>query len=339
MMPVITLKECPHMTQQTRKADRLIEVERLLRGRPSGYTVRQLAEKLGVSMRTMQRTMTDLDLDHQVPIEFQGRYYKISPGMGQPLAPVRFTLQEGRALYIAGRLFLRHADERDPDAISAMDKLAETLPEPIAVQVRQTVQELTQRPNDRNESEALRSLTEAWAHSKTVVITYSSQSAGKDRTTPLDPYFLEPSATGAATYVTGYSHEHGEMRTFKIDRIRGVEYTGQTFTADTQKRDEAMAKLGDSWGGVVMGDDQFDIVLDFGPEVASRVSETNWHRSQSLTPLPNGGVRFELRLPSLMEFVPWVRSWGPAVKVVGPEELRSQIADSLRQAAAMYGEE
>ena len=100
-----------------------------------------------------------------------------------------------------------------------------------------------------------------------------------------------------------------------------------------------MAKLGDSWGGVVMGDDQFDIVLDFGPEVASRVSETNWHRSQSLTPLPNGGVRFELRLPSLMEFVPWVRSWGPAVKVVVPEELRSQIADSLRQAAAMYGEE
>lgn len=324
------------MTQQTRKADRLIEVERLLRGRPAGYTARQLSDRLGVSMRTIQRTLLDLETSHYVPIEFEGRRYKITPGAGQPLAPVRFNLQEARAIYIASRLFLRHADERDPDAISALEKLAATFPEPIAVQVRLVIQELILRPNDRNESESLRALTEAWALSRRVVITYDSRSAGAERTTELDPYFLEPSATGAATYVTGFSHAHNEMRTFKIDRIRNVEYTGVNFTTDVEQRDRAHEQLSTSWGGVVMGDEEFDIVLDFAPEVANRVAETNWHRSQVLTRLDNGGVRFELRLPSLMEFTPWVRSWGAAVVVVGPDELRNDVAQSLREAAAHY---
>ena len=46
-------------------------------------------------------------------------------GAGKQLAPVHFTLHEARALYIATRLFLRHSDERDPDGISALEKLAE----------------------------------------------------------------------------------------------------------------------------------------------------------------------------------------------------------------------
>ncbi len=325
------------MTQQTRKASRLNEVERLLRSRPTGFTARELAERMGVSMRTIQRTIADLEFDQNVPITTDGRRYRVLDGPGsKQLAPVRFDLQEARALYIATRLFLRHSDERDPDGIAALEKLAERFPAAIADQVRATAQELLARPNDRGESESLRSITEAWAYSKTVIISYHSQSAGVVRTTKLDPYILEPSTTGAATYVIGYSHEHAHIRTFKIDRIASVEQTGQPFEVDEAALKRTQEQVASSWGGIVLGEDEFHVVLEFAQDVASRVNETNWHKTQLLTPMEDGRLRFEVRLPSLMEFVPWVRSWGHAVLVVGPEDLRKQVAESLALAAKQY---
>jgi CRISPR-associated endonuclease/helicase Cas3 len=167
-----------------------------------------------------------------------------------------------------------------------------------------------------------------------VAIRYRSQSSHSVRTTGLDPYLLEASANGAATYVIGYSHEHREVRMFKLDRIRAVVLTDETFVA--QGIDEIKRQLRDSWG-VVMGDEQYDIVVDFTKDVAPRVRETNWHSSQRLTKLENGGVRLELRLPSLLEFIPWVRGWGAEAMVVGPQELRDEVSASLAAAARQYG--
>src|SRR4051812_33670350 len=84
------------MTQQTRKATRLIELERLLRRRPGGMTVAELARELGRSTRTIQRDIQDLEIELRVPLELAGRKYSLMAGAA-PLAPVRLTLQEARA--------------------------------------------------------------------------------------------------------------------------------------------------------------------------------------------------------------------------------------------------
>lgn len=143
---------------------------------------------------------------------------------------------------------------------------------------------------------------------------------------------MSPS-TGAATYVVGYSHEHQAIRTFKIDRIETATHTGRHFTMPDVR---ALAtKITESWG-VMFGDDAYPIVVDFLPEVAQRISETNWHTTQQLEPLPDGSVRLKLTLPSLVEFVPWVRSWGHSAVVREPEELRAQVASSFERAARLY---
>jgi len=145
---------------------------------------------------------------------------------------------------------------------------------------------------------------------------------------------LEPSANGAATYVIGFSHLHQAIRTFKVDRVQHAEVTAASFVPpDTGEIVEQLAR---SWG-VVFGDDKYDTVVDFRPAVARRVRETNWHPSQRLTDLPDGGVRMELQIPSLLEFVPWIRGWGPDAEVVAPAELRAEVASSLWAAAAAYG--
>lgn len=322
------------MTEQLRRATRLIEIERRLRASPGGLTVRQLAEATGYSKRTIQRDLNALESELGVPlVEAPGRRWRLIPG-STPIGAVRFTLQEARAIFLAARLMLRHADERDSDGISALEKLADALPPALARPVLMTVQQLKQRPDNPEQSRVLRALTEAWASSQTVAIRYRSQQARAIRETELDPYLLEPSTSGAAIYVIGYSHEHKQIRTFKLDRITSVSQTGRQFEPDDV--DALAAKLSRGWG-VVFGDDEYEVIVEFAPEVAERIAETHWHPSQRLTRLANGGVRLELRLPSFLEFVPWVRSWGPAAKVVAPDELREEVAESLRTAAAQYG--
>ncbi|MGI8926994.1 MAG: helix-turn-helix transcriptional regulator [Tepidiformaceae bacterium] len=321
------------MTEQVRRASRLLQVESLLRARPGGMSTAELARELGYSARTVQRDIAVLESELGVPLILSGRRYQIMPG-SHPLAPVRLTLQEARAIFLATRLFARHADERDPDGISALEKLADALPVTVRHHVQATIVQLKARPQDRVKSEVLRNLTEAWAASRTINITYRSNQRRATHSTALDPYLLEPSATGAATYVIGYSHDHEAVRTFKVDRILRAEPTGAVFEA--RQTAEIMERVGLSWG-VVFGDDQYDVTVDFSAAVADRVRETNWHPSQRLTAVDGGGVRLELSLPSLLEFVPWVRGWGAEALVIGPAELRDEVARSLRDAAARYG--
>jgi predicted DNA-binding transcriptional regulator YafY len=323
------------VTEQTRRAARLIEIERRLRKNPAGLTVRQLAEALNVSARTIQRDLNVLEYELGAPLMENGRRrWALLPG-STAIGAVRFTLHEARVLFLATRLFLRHADEQDVDGISALRKLADALPPTFAENVEHSVRELQARRVNETYVRALHVITEAWADSRVVHITYESSSAGGLRQTALEPLLLEPSATGAATYVVGYSHEHGAVRTFKIDRIQAARLTEESF--EPRGVDDIRRQLSRSWGGVVMGEDEVDVVLEFSPAVARRVQETHWHASQRVTPLPDGGLLFQVRLPSLLEFVPWVRSWGADVLVVSPASLRDQVARELREAAAQYG--
>jgi len=322
------------MTEQVRRAARLVEIDRLLRRKPGGMTAAELAQETGYSTRTIQRDLAVLESELGIPLVTEGRRYLVMPGT-HALAPVRFTLHEARAIYLASRLFFRHADERDPDGITALEKLAEALPELLARQVQSTARQLKERPRNPEQTDILRNITEALSASRTIIIQHRSVNSPEVRALHLDPFLLEPSTTGAATYVVGWSHYHQQIRTFKLDRIQAVEVTTQVFTPPDLS--DLVNQMANSWG-VVFGEDRYDVAVEFSPSVARRISETNWHPSQRLTPLPDGGVRLELQLPSLMEFIPWVRSWGADALVAGPEELRSQVAESLAAAATRYAE-
>ena len=321
------------MTEQTRRASRLVELESRLRRAPQGLTVRQLAESTKYSPRTIQRDLAVLESELGVPLDPVGRRYRLMPG-SSPIGAVRFTLHEARAVYLATRLILRHADHRDPDTVGALEKLANALPPAIGAHVAADAAGLTRRETGDAQVRVLRRLTDAWAESRTVTITYRSQNAKRDKQTDLDPYLLEPSATGAAIYVFGYSHAHQSIRTFKVDRISAVDPLDTHFTQPDLV--DLRSRLAQSWGGAVLADEEVDVVLEFAASVAERVAETIWHPSQRLTRLDDGRLRFEVRLPSLLEFVPWVRSWGHAVHVLAPTDLREEIAASHRAAAAQY---
>ena len=237
-------------------------------------------------------------------------------------------------LLLAIRLLFKNTDSFDPDAISALEKIAGSLSHTIASQAEVTVSLLRRRPQDRAQHEVLACLTEAWASSRSVTIEYRSHDDPAYRTTELDPYLFEPGGR-SGVYVIGYSHRHSAVRTFKLDRIRRATLTDHTFEQDDDIVRELLEQLAFSWG-VVFGEERHRVIVDFTPAVADAVNETIWHPSQVLRPLPGSGIRMEVWLPNFMEFVPWIRSWGPEAVVVEPAELREEVAGSLRQAAARY---
>ncbi len=322
------------MTEQVRRASRLVEIEHRLRKHPQGLTVRELADGLGYSMRTIQRDLNVLESELGAPlVDGTGRRWRLMPG-STPIGAVRFTLQEARAVFLAARLLLRHADERDPDAVSALEKLANALPPGLGVHVQLAAEELKQKAPSPGATNVLRLLTQAWTDSRTIIIRYRSGHSREEKSVRLDPHLLEANAELAGTYVVGYSHDHEATRTFKVDRIMEAELTDDHFSPPDLADLRRQMRLG--WGGAVLGEDAFDIALVFTAEVASRVAERHWHPSQTLVPQADGSLRFEVQLPSLLDFVPWVRSWGQSVRVAGPPELRAEIAESLRAAAAQY---
>lgn len=322
------------MSEQTSRSTRLIALDRLLHQNPRGLTVAELADRLGCSKRTVQRDIAALESELRQPLQTEGRRYFVDPD-APTLQPIRLTLQEARALLLASRMLARHSDECDPDAYNGLHKLADALPGgPVSREVRDTADALGARPTDERQVKVLRTLTRCWANSTTVAIRYLSIRAGTERTTAFDPYLLEPGPFGTGIYVIGHSHQHNEVRTFKVDRIIAAVGSGENFTP--RDLPEVKRRLANSWGVVFDGDEEYDIIIEFEQSVAHRISETTWHASQVLTALPGGALRMQLRLPSLMEIIPWVRSWGPEATVIAPEELKSQVASSLREAADRY---
>src|SRR5690606_18136040 len=131
-----------------------------------------------------------------------------------------------------------------------------------------------------------------------------------------------------------HSSEHGEVRVFKLDRVLEVNLTNREFEPGDVEHNAQ--QLRQSWGGVVFGAVQYQVTINFSPAVQARIRESYWHPSQKLEDLPDGGIQLKVSLPSLLEITPWIRGWGPEATVVGPPELRQEIAESLAKAAANY---
>lgn len=120
--------------------------------------------------------------------------------------------------------------------------------------------------------------------------------------------------------------------TFKLERIRNARLTVENFEIPANVDIEKL--LSTSWG-VIWGND-VEVVLEFTATATRRVKESVWHPSQIITDLPNGGCRLKMKVGSMLEITPWIRSWGPDVDVLEPMELREQFKEWVHQLNIVY---
>nr|WP_314544237.1 YafY family protein [uncultured Massilia sp.] len=112
------------------RSQRLLALLQAMRGYRAPVTGDALADKLGVSLRTLYRDIATLR-EQGARIEGEpGLGYVLKPGFLLP--PLMFTQEEIEALVLGGRWVAQHGDARLAEAArEAVDKIATVLPAPL----------------------------------------------------------------------------------------------------------------------------------------------------------------------------------------------------------------
>jgi predicted DNA-binding transcriptional regulator YafY len=313
--------------------DRLTRIQYHLHKKPLGLTSRELASLCDTTIRTIQRDLLVLQSDLHIPMEKKS-FDRWVISQDYFLPPVSYSLYEALVLFLAARLMVRQTDEANPHIQSALDKLLSNMPAPLALQLKKSVETLGRKPLNPAALDVFEKVSLAWVTQKRLRIVYHSFHRRREEQWHIDPYFMEMTGVGYSLYLIGYA-ESGErmgIYTFKLNRIREIEILNEDFNVTHDlKMDEL---LGSSWG-VIWGEET-QVVLKFSAAVAARVKETNWHPSQVIEDLQDGGCLLRIKVSSTLEMTPWIRGWGSDVEVLEPLELRTKFQQWSKQLEQMY---
>ncbi len=283
-------------------------------------------------MRTIQRDILALQDELKLPLTQEGDRYSILEGYVLP--PVSLSLYEAMAAFLSLRLTLRQMDKKNPHVKRAITKIAALLPQPLAADINASVSPIIESPEDTELVHIFEQIALAWTTRRRMHITYQALQSNEIKEWELEPYFVETTGVGYSTYVIGNAVREGKQGifTFKLDRIRSARVLDANFEIPPEF--DITKLLSTSWG-IIWGEET-EVKLKFSPTVARRVKESIWHPSQVLEDLLDGSVLMTLKVGSTLEITPWIRSWGPDVEVLSPEELRNSFKQYAKRLFDIY---
>lgn len=319
------------MDNRLRKTERLIKMWIILHNNPQGYTIRELAERFEVDVRTIYRDLAALQSELEVPVYDDNKRWKLN--YEQMLPPIRFTVPEALNVFLATRLMVGYDKRYDPNMDATFSKLGSMLPQPLAEQVQKTVDWMHNLPRDEQYLRTLSELARAWVAQRRVIITYRAYDAEKPIERKIEPYFIEPAATGHASYVVAYCHYAGAMRILRIGRIESIRTTDETYTIPPDF--DANKYFGPAWGVSVEGEVK-TVRLWFDRGVARLAEETVWHPSQVLEKQKDGSLIMTLQVMDTIELFRWILGWGEDVEVLEPPEIRKAVIETAKAVRELY---
>lgn len=218
-----------------RRAERLFELVQLIRGRRLS-TGAWLAERLGVSARTVYRDVADL-MAQGVPIEGEaGVGYRL--GTGYELPPLMFSSAQAQALVAAIRVAAPRLDERMArDAEDALGRILAVMPSTERTAAERLALFVPDHVVDRIPGrETLGPVRLAIDQRRKLRLAYrdAAGQASERVVRPLGCFCWDTVWTLAA-----WCEQRSDFRHFRLDRIAAIETLDQTF------RDEPGRTLAD----------------------------------------------------------------------------------------------
>jgi len=365
----MTYEDEPERFGKRDRLARMLRVVTVLRGHPEGIRPPEIARRVGVATRTVYRDLRALEQEVGVAVWSDAGLWGV---VGEEfLPPLKLTLDEAMAVVLSARLMVRYADKYDPDLAAAFEKLEAVLPRPLAEHVERTLDVLAQHPRDEAFSEHVHRLTRAWAERRVVTLEYEPAAYGPEasaRQAVVRPYLIEPSLQTHALYLIGWDETRNGMRTFKIERIREVSLTPESFDPPDAEIDGMFERAWDiiadqepievvlrfaanvasrvreaRWHpsesvaeDIIADQPPTAVVLRFSPTVATRVQEATWHASQRVQREPDGSLTWRATVAGTIEIRLWILSWGDDVEVLEPLALRADVAATTARALARY---
>ena len=210
-----------------RRADRLFLIINALRGRRTALRARQLAETLGVSLRTVYRDVADLQFSG-VPIEGEaGVGYVLRKGSDIP--PLMFTADELESLVVGTRFVRAFAGEKlAAGAQAALLKIEAVLPPELRERAART---RIYAPVWRDQGRAdfamlIDRLHAAIAANQVLRLDYRDE-GGQPSLREVEPLCL--AFWGGKWTLGAWCRLRRDFRNFRPDRIHASEATGEVF--------------------------------------------------------------------------------------------------------------
>jgi len=309
-----------------RPAARVLAVLDLLQGhgRMSGP---ELARRIGVDVRSLRRYIAALE-DMGVPVASErGRHGGYFLATGFRLPPMMFTNDEAVALAV-GMVAARGLGLADaaPAIASAQSKLARVMPASLTRQVHaisETVAVDLRGASSVPASNApLVALADAARTQQRVHLAYRS-GRGEDSERDVDPYGL--AFHNGAWYAVGWCHLRGDLRSFRLDRVRAVQPLPVSF--GRPEGFDALARLRESIA-LLPRAYQIAVLLDCDLGAARLVFPTEFGL---LEPAVEGGVLLRTSADDLDWFARRLCALPFAFRILEPEPLRAALDAHLRR--------
>jgi proteasome accessory factor B len=303
---------------------RVLKLGHLLRGK--GRTLQQLRAELGVTKRTIQRDIQVLE-QAGFPVSSEQRnrsiYWKLAY---DPVAEAALDLthEERMALYFSRGLLKPLVGTPFFDAIeSALAKIGAGISAPghsllKSLDAQVGIAAFGMKDFSRS-SEVIAVLTRAIQHHFTVTLTHATPQHRNAVEYRLDPYRLQYHQGGL--YLIALDHAKEDVRTFAVERIRSAAVTRSRFTPPPPA---TLDGLQSTAFHLIHGEPQL-VRIRFSPKQAPYIAEREWHHSQNIENLPDGGVILSLRVASLWEVRHWLYGWADDAQILEPVELVDQV--------------
>jgi predicted DNA-binding transcriptional regulator YafY len=195
-----------------------------------GTTADEIADRLEVTGRAARRYIAILR-EAGIPVEsVRGRYGGYRLGRGMRLPPVVFTQDEALGLVMAVLEAHPAATGTGELAGSALAKVIRALPEKVgrqAAALRDNAAATPNRTAAHPDPAITSALVVAVAARHRVRLKYRSAS-GSEWEAEVDPWAVV--VRHGRWYLLCHSHHASAVRSYRVDRIRTVEHTRQSFT-------------------------------------------------------------------------------------------------------------
>ena len=292
-----------------------------------------LAESLDVSNRTILRDIDFMKYRLELPITYHPkRYGYVYSRKVNRFPSIAITEAEVFALLVAGKAVTQYRGTSFQRPLEmAFQKLIGQLDQTTCYTLGDLDQAFSFRPfaPEDTDVEAFQVLLKGLRQHRAVAFLYKNLGAGVFKERLAHPYHL--ACIENRWYLFAFDVDRQAMRTFALTRMRQMRITSQKF--EPPKHFDPEEHLRGSFS-VYKGSGDFEVVIDFDAWAADLLRGRQWHATQALTELPEGGLRLRMRLGSIKEVEGWILSWGIHATVIQPpvlvERIR-QIATELRQ--------
>lgn len=181
-------------------------------------------------------------------------------------------------------------------------------------------------------SEFLQPLFEACSEGRTVHLRYQKFGLDTLADYTIAPHILKEYRS--RWYVIGTELKSGTLRTFGLDRVKGVE-VDETKPSVKPNFDSAQF-FKHAVGITVSGEKPEKVRLEFTERLAPYVISQPIHGTQHVVLDSEGSVVVEIEVQVSVELVSLVLGYGADVKVLSPNHLREQVKQALTDCLGEY---